>query len=296
MRCGEPGVPFHVEAMKRHLLPVIGCLLFSHGALFRPLSLVAADAKAATAAKPAGWQVKEARRLAAHDRDGMRADAPGEEACLAELAPYASEETYKAYMRKEIAAEEAGIARKAIVMTEAEIARRADPNIPKAHERTRDEMVAKYTAHLRIMIAQKRARYQIGPVGDAEVVKIIKTAPSPTACRLTPALVSEGQEYHVGEALPVPPATARELRTIFTTPGNVRHELPTCEPNYGVRFTFASDKGTVVLDLCLECSVLRIETDINLTLKGSFKSVSPRLIAIANALFPEDKKLQSLTK
>lgn len=142
--------------------------------------------------------------------------------------------------------------------------------------------------------------------GGADTFKVFNTAPKVTASRLAPPLgvtdyktddLFDPRKYRVTETVPVPPKVIEQIRSIFADPTiYVLNAAKGCIPQYGIRFTFASDSGTVVLDLCLECSIFAVTHDGKLTESEDFDGGSERLIAISQSLFPKDKELQALPK
>jgi hypothetical protein len=141
-----------------------------------------------------------------------------------------------------------------------------------------------------------------GIFGGADNLTIFNEAKTVTVPRLAPPEGDENRDrfdprkYRVLNSKPVPAKALGELRKIFGDRGSYLFGgAKGCIPRYGVRLTFQSDKGTVALDLCLECGIVSIDRDGKGAGGGVFDPAVPRVTRIVKALFPKDKAMQEFT-
>ena len=112
------------------------------------------------------------------------------------------------------------------------------------------------------------------------------------------ALGSEDlRSYDQGLAVPVAPATLRQIQSLFErrVPHNENEIVfKPCLPEYQLLLTLPSSPHDVQLALCFGCEIVGIYEAGSQINRDDFDTITPELASLVKPLFPEDPTIQGL--
>jgi hypothetical protein len=140
--------------------------------------------------------------------------------------------------------------------------------------------------------------------GGTENLAIVENAESVTACVLTPVValaktqagderITDPNKYKQGSRVTLSPAQVKELKTILLD--RTLHDpdvRKACIPIYHVRYTLVSKAGSIDVDLCLQCEILRTSRDGKVVGGEHFDAAGRKLAKLSYTLFPEDEDIK----
>ncbi|WP_428304777.1 hypothetical protein [Lacipirellula sp.] len=144
--------------------------------------------------------------------------------------------------------------------------------------------------------------------GGFDRVAMLQNATEVTAWRLMPPAqwqagmpveaAAPGEFQVVGDPVELSRGAAYELQQLLATPGSYRFFAPIIRecgpPDYGVKFSFISGGDEVDVYVFFKCRELAVTRSDGTNRKADFDPSGPRLIAIAQELFPGDTEIQAL--
>jgi len=141
--------------------------------------------------------------------------------------------------------------------------------------------------------------------GNARILSTFETAQTVTAHRLHNRLNGDGNTYNLENyqqdaAVAVAPDLARRLQQVLLQENSYGWRYAKmCAPEYGVLFTFRSERGTARVALCFDCNIFGVYEGTDNAAKAvnredDFDPMRHSLLPMIKSIFPQDPIIQAL--